>query len=75
MPVNMLLSDTYADKFKYENGNVYKGEWKDNGHQCTVRGRKEGMGTFTWAASGDVYVGEWVDKNCTGKGRFTWATT
>ena len=60
----------YAE-FKYVNGDVYKGEWKDNGHQGTQHGTHHGMGTFT-RANGNGYVGELVNHKKHGRGKFTW---
>lgn len=44
---------------KYTNGDVFKGEFKNN--------KREGYGEYKWN-NGDMYKGEWVDDKCTGKG-------
>ena len=46
--------------YTFADGNVYVGEWR--------RGKKEGVGTFSWA-NGDVHDGEWVDGKMAGRGR------
>lgn len=37
---------------KFENGDVYKGNYKDD--------KRSGFGVYTWS-NGDTYDGEWVD--------------
>ena len=34
---------------------------------------RTGEGTYTWASSGDVYTGAFVDGARTGEGTYTWA--
>ena len=51
--------------YAWESGNVYKGEFDEDGKQ-------HGKGTFTWA-NGDKYTGEWKDGDWHGQGTFTWA--
>mmetsp|Transcript_2777 Transcript_2777/g.6631 ORF Transcript_2777/g.6631 Transcript_2777/m.6631 type:complete len:145 (-) Transcript_2777:111-545(-) len=50
----------------YTDGAVYDGEFKD--------GVFHGMGTFTWAATGESYTGWWEDGQMHGKGRFDYAS-
>ena len=71
---NNISSNHFPVKFSYENGDVYVGEWNDDGHPRTEHGTRHGMGTYTWAASGNVYVGEWVDNTRHGMGTFTHAS-
>ena len=47
---------------KYENGDSYVGEWKDN--------KRHGKGTYRYA-DGNKYVGEWKDDDFNGKGTLT----
>jgi len=37
---------------KFENGDVYKGSYKDD--------KRSGFGVYTWS-NGDTYDGEWLD--------------
>jgi hypothetical protein len=48
---------------KYENGDVYEGNWKD--------GKIHGMGIYTWP-DGSFYNGEWKDGEIHGMGIYTW---
>ncbi|PIE40695.1 MAG: hypothetical protein CSA49_07155 [Gammaproteobacteria bacterium] len=50
--------------YKYANGNVYTGEWKD--------GRKSGNGVQIWT-NGNRYEGEWSENRQNGQGTMTWA--
>jgi hypothetical protein len=74
----LLLGTFYANSrgtFKFVNGDVYVGDWKDGKHygQGTFKnadgdvyvgewknGKRHGLGTLKWA-DGDVYVGDWED--------------
>ena len=49
---------------KYENGDVYEGELKDD--------KRNGQGKMTYA-NGDAYEGTWVDGQRSGEGTYTWA--
>jgi hypothetical protein len=54
---------------KYDNGDKYLGQWKDN--------KKTGQGTYTWGDGsqwkGDKYVGQWKDNKRNGQGTYTYA--
>ena len=73
--------------YKWEDGGVYIGEWKDNkkhgqGTETNPNGNKyvggykddlmNGQGTFTWE-DGTKYVGEYKDDLMNGQGTETWA--
>ena len=47
----------------YANGDVYKGEWAND--------VPHGMGTV--GCTGEVYTGQFVNKQKEGKGKFIWA--
>ena len=47
--------------YRYADGNVYEGEWKDD--------KMHGRGVFRYA-DGDVYEGEWEDGKMHGRGVF-----
>ena len=58
-----LRKSSFSQK-KYENGNVYMGEFSGS--------LREGRGRYIWA-SGDTYEGEWVKDKQHGMGKSTWA--
>ena len=49
---------------KYDNGDKYLGQWKDN--------KRNGQGTYTYA-NGDKYVGQYIDGKINGQGTYTFA--
>ena len=37
-----------------------------------TRGKREGYGVYNYA-NGDIFVGEWLNNQMHGKGKYTWA--
>ena len=48
---------------KYDNGDIYIGEKKNN--------KRHGQGSYTWS-NGNKYVGEYKDGEMSGQGTYTW---
>ena len=82
-----LISKTPAETIKYDNGDVWSGNYDANGRKtgiCTYKwtsggeyhgdyldGKRTGFGIQKWA-SGTVYEGEYLDACLDGIGRNTW---
>lgn len=60
------LNKTYISEQTFDNGNHYKGEWRN--------GRIWGKGIYTWKDSGNTYEGDWIDGKMHGFGIYTWPT-
>jgi len=50
--------------YKYSNGDVYNGEWKD--------GERNGSGDYKYS-DGDSYTGQWKDNNKNGQGTYKYS--
>lgn len=72
--------------FMFENGDMYKGQWKNGKQQgygvyefangdvykgAWKEGVMAGRGTYTYS-NGDKYIGEWKEGKMNGRGHFYW---
>lgn len=60
--------------WKYENGDLYLGGWKST--RTSRHPLEDGFGInynrFPYKSRGLVYIGQWKDGTCHGKGRSSW---